>query len=269
MDPGDSWTTPMAADVDDRLGAAIDVLDLEGRRTADERDALVDFADRVEDVDPDRPPAGAGGGDVVSTVGARPRGRGLLAVRTAYRETVMSVPHYEAEYDDTYAESVHAEFDPGLAGVLTDGPAFGARCKSVLLAATADARDRRQALLEAVEDERASVAWIADELRSVAGELDRLAEAASDAESFGALDGYRARLDALEERCRSVLADRQAELFEGRRRAWLPSDEPDLATYLYRDLPVDYPVMSTVAALLDRIGSVRSEVERAMATCRV
>jgi len=50
--------------------------------------------------EPPAPPARAAGGS------------GLVAVRDAYQETVMSVPHYEIEYDDTYQRSVAEECGP-------------------------------------------------------------------------------------------------------------------------------------------------------------
>ncbi|OYR57376.1 DUF7260 family protein, partial [Halorubrum halodurans] len=81
----------------------------------------------------------------------------LVAIRNAYAETVMSVPHYEDEYNDTYERSLAEEFTPELAVALTREPTLRERSRSSLLTKTTEAIRRREEFLERLEAESASV----------------------------------------------------------------------------------------------------------------
>ena len=100
---------------------------IERRRTNDERAAFAAFRSRLDAI-----PATTSTGVTPDWLSASPQAIGherpqmgteLLAVRDAYRSTVMSVPHYEEEYNDTYVASLAAEF--GLRGERDLSPSFG------------------------------------------------------------------------------------------------------------------------------------------------
>ena len=80
--------------------------ELETIRT--EREIFTRFLDRIQDISPDnRGLTGRSQGDLlISAPVIESRSDGLTQVQSAYRETVMEVPHYDREYGDTLAESL-------------------------------------------------------------------------------------------------------------------------------------------------------------------
>ncbi len=89
----------------------------------------------------------------------------LRAVREAYRETVMAVPHLEAEYDDSLEANLSMEFGPELGTQIATGTRLTAQLYEALLTASEGARDEREMMLPALERERES-------LQSVQATLD-------------------------------------------------------------------------------------------------
>ncbi|WP_144922798.1 DUF7260 family protein [Halorubrum salsamenti] len=270
------------------LDCAREALRVERRRTCDEREAFRAFRGRVASVpsEPIRTDGGAGGvaggggpigvagGSEAGPIGSAgtagdpgsgpPAGSGLVAVRDAYRETVMSVPHYEAEYDDTYERSVAEEFGPELAYALTRGSRFHAECKRSLLDAAETAIEGRERFVDAVESEAESVDRAAARLAPIRSEVASTARTEFSEDGFGTLDAYRARTEALIDDCDRIAARRQRELASHERDLALDGDM-DVPTYLYQDLSATYPVLATVGAVGDRLDDLKRRIERAMA----
>ncbi len=251
--------------VSDRLDAARAELRRERRRTADELEALKAFADRVRSIEPSTVPRMSSDRTVVPGILAATSG--LERVREAYESTVMNVPHYAEEYGDTYYRSLHEEFNPDIAAALTDGTAFNERCKRALLSAVEGSGDARESLIEEIDAESGSIDDAAETLLPVADELDEVTTMSFQKRSFGALDAYRTRLGTLENKCEGVSDRRQETVFGQRRTRWLPKEVPDIAQYFCQDLEVDYPVMSSVADLVEVISDLRRRIERAMTFC--
>ncbi len=251
--PGDTDTGKPATD---GLEAARRCVRRERRRTVDEREAFEAFARRVADAETAAPPQARAGATLVG--GGRV---GTDAVRRAYRETVMSVPHYAEEYGDELGESVAAEFGPELAAGLDDG-VLTERLQHAVVAAARRAYADRDAFLDRLDAEAASLADAAERLEAVHGELaGHQREFAG--ESYGALEALHRRLGVLAEICDAVAADRQAHLREHRDDLGLPEAVPDLPSYLYGDLEPDYPVLAAVAATADRVTDARRSIARA------
>lgn len=251
--------------IEGRFERAATALRRERRRTADEFEAFRSFEERIREIETETTVSQGG---AVARVGvAVGPTDGLDSVREAYEETVMSAPHYDEEYGDSYVQSLEAEFSPDLAAALTDGTRFNARCKQALLSAVGAAQSARGSLLETLSGEAESLEAATGTLSPLADEVADLSARSLSEAPFGTLDAYRARLGVLEEHCESVAEERQATLFEQRRTAGLPTDAPDVPQYVYQDLSVDYPVMSAVADLTAAIGRVRDNVESAMSRC--
>lgn len=261
------------------LDDAREALRVERRRIGDEREAFRAFRSRVASVssEPVRTDGGAGpvtGGDgplgvaaagnTVSPASGPLAGSGLVAVRDAYQETVMSVPHYEREYDDTYEQSVAEEFSPELAYALTRGSQFHRECKRSLLDATETAIEERERFAETVRSEIESVERAASRLVPIQSEVASTGQRAFHEADFGMLDAYRARTEVLIEDCDRIAARRQRELTSHDRNLAL-DDDIDLPTYLYQDLAPTYPVLAAVGTVGERLNSVKRQIERAMA----
>ena len=90
--------------VSEQLAAAQTELKRERRRTADELEALKDFKHRLQKVKTASISHRLNPNQMVFTDTPATTG-GLDQVREAYESTVMSVPHYSEDYDDTYRQS--------------------------------------------------------------------------------------------------------------------------------------------------------------------
>ena len=269
--PTDSDDDPGAdpvADPTSVLEGARETVRVERRRTADERAAFVSFRSRLDAI-----PATTAAGvtadrrfDGPQPIGYEtPRmGTELLAVRDAYQSTVMSVPHYEEEYNDTYAASLAAEFGPELAAALTCESALHEHVRRSVLDQTTTAIETRDEFETVLEREQASVRAASEELRSLDDSVASLGETAVDRLDFGGLDAHRARLEVLERRCDEVATTRQRERVAVEQSMHFDGETDDVQTYLYQDLPVTYPVLAAVAAVGRRIDAVRRDVERAI-----
>ena len=269
--PTDSDDDPGAdpvADPTSVLEGARETVRVERRRTADERAAFVSFRSRLDAI-----PATTAAGvtadrpfDGPQPIGYEtPRmGTELLAVRDAYQSTVMSVPHYEEEYNDTYAASLAAEFGPELAAALTRESALHEHVRRSVLDQTTAAIETRDEFETVLEREQASVRAASEELRSLDDSVASLGETAVDRLDFGGLDAHRARLEVLERRCDEVATTRQRERVAVEQSMHFDGETDDVQTYLYQDLPVTYPVLAAVAAVGRRIDAVRRDVERAI-----
>lgn len=260
----------------------------EQRRTADEREAFADFRRRVREVRPASAPTAGGetGGVRAVALADRPRETGTATVRRAYRETVMDVPHFDAEYDETCAESVAEELGRDLAAALVAGERFDPVCKRTLLDRAEERHSRRVTLVEALDAERESLAAVEKRISSVRDDLasvaidgtalvERVGTDAPDGRdpaprlpagvSFDALADRHADLRGLEERCDAVAADRQTTIQAEAARFSLPVGTADVPSYCYQSLPVTYPALSAVTDLSDRVATCRCAVERGTA----
>ena len=278
----------------DPIRAARAKLRVERRRVVDEREAFRAFRGRVSSIPdesaseanesgPGGPVGAAGsvGGAVRDAVGSTPRpGSRLVAVRDAYLATVMSVPHYPEEYDDTYERSVAEEFSPEIAYALTRTNSFHEQYKRSLLSAVETAVREREAFLDALESETESVERAASRLEPIRSEIEAIDDELGGGESegdetegevrtptFGALDACRTRTAALRDDCDRIAARRQRVLADHERRLAL-GDEVDLPGYCYQDLDVTYPVLAAVGTVGDQIEGLRDRIERAMTRAR-
>lgn len=255
----------------DRLAAARRVLRRERRRTVDEREAFDAFVATVREipVEPERPRRRPGvrglaaGPAAGGTTGPAAASGGVATVRRAYERTVMAVPHYREEYDDTLAESLEVEFGPELAAGLAGHDRLTPRLKRAVLDGADASRTERERFVEALDTEADSVRASEDRLVAVLDELGTLADEPTP--DFGAQDAVRARLGVLAERCDAVADDRQATLRELRDRFDAPVGVPDLPRYLYTDLDATYPVLVAVAEVGERATRLRRRVEREIA----
>ena len=246
--------------VTERFDRAERALDREYRRTTAELDALESFIDEVGSLSPTSRGAAAGASPVSLQSGG---GGGVRAVREAYESTMMAVPHYEAEYDEPYAEHVRNELGPDAAALLTSGGVFERHHKQVVIAAANDARSRRSQLLSALDRERESLTELSEQVCAVATDVARLESADFTAEP-SVLDGYQSRVGVLEARCHDLIDRRQSTLVSQRRSMSLSLGGPDVATCVYSDLDVDYPVVATLTDLLERLTDLDEALTRVL-----
>lgn len=250
---------------------AIETVREERTRTRAERDAFDEFLERVEETPTAQGRAtldsrtAAVGATAAATTG--PANDHLERVREAYEGTVMDVPHYGEEYDDTVAESMVEELGRDVAGEVVSGRAFTPLLKRQLLGAARQSRRERESFLGTLEAERDALERARSTLEDVAERLDRETTRLPSQRSIDDLIATHGRLDDAREECEAVLEERQCQRTDGHLAVDAPrSSITDLCSYLYQSLPVTYPVLADATDLLGTISRTRRQITRELAT---
>ena len=131
----------------------------EQRRVLNERDASSEFSDRVAALDPGLESSSSAelGGPVArlhqKTTSERSTDITLQRVLSIYKDTVMSVAHYETEYDETVSESLAVELGPDAVTSLAANKTFSSAAQNALASRSSKTMDARESLADAIEVE--------------------------------------------------------------------------------------------------------------------
>jgi len=242
----------------ERIDDALDAVAAERATIRAEHDALSAFDRRVAELEAVTVSAGPS-----LLADQRQSDRSLERVRTAYAETLMAVPHYESEYDDTLAESLAAEFGDDLAAALLSGEALTPTIRNAVRAAAAAARDEREEFLDVLDREAASLEAAAADIDEVRAELRALDDGPLSAQRFDELRRRWQGVRDLEARVDGIGRRRQETIRS--HRSDLPGVPTDLSEYLYADLSSPYPVLATLATVGERLTGAQRRVERELA----
>jgi len=227
----------------------------ERERTTDERDAFTAFERKVSEIEATQ--SVPTGGSVV-TMANGPSDRQLQQVRDAYRETVMSVPHYEAEYDEAIEVNMTAELGEEVATAVLDGTRFTRQIKHGLISQCNEAQRRRRELLAALKREERRLTSANEEFHDVEDALEAgMPESVRDC-SFPELSDRWQQLGDVESRCRDLLEEYSAS------RGGTRGKRSEFREYVYQSLPTEHPVLSDGTRLLDHITDCRRTVMRAL-----
>lgn len=186
-------------------------------------------------------------------------GEGLDAVRAAYRETMMAVPHYETEYGEALVANVKAELGPDLAAALTEAPALTPGLAEQIQVAVADAIAQRSQVTQLLESEQTALSDLIGALQPIQRELDGLEFCAFERWATRTLREEYDRLLSARQRCDTLANERQH-----RRKALSEASTlPELSTtegYLYRSLETDYPGLAAIAVISERLRSMTEDL---------
>ena len=189
---------------------------------------------------------------------------GLAKVRDAYRDTVMAVPHYEEDYDESLIENMGAELGEELAHAAVDGGQLVDPLKRGLIAAARDARDRRADFLEMLDEEGDSLDRHSVRLEKLADRVDRAVGPRCSDETYNGLRRRRERLLRCADEIESTIATRQEDRTQGRTATVQAMKGTDLQEYLYAPMEVTYPVLAECSRLLNQIEIGRKRIEDEM-----
>lgn len=222
----------------------------EKRTLAVERDAFEGFADAVESIPVASEPIPAGS---ALPSGENAGQKRLKQVRDRYRETVMSVSHYDEEYGENLFEHMSEELSPEAAIAVVDGAGLSAQLKELLIVQAQLAAHSREELLDTIDTECQSVRSAVSSLRSADSALEETAEESLRERSFSELMAAEQELSQTMNAVDETIQDRQADIQQIERRS--PAvDRPTFHRYLYRGLEPTFPVLD---ALLDRYETIR------------
>lgn len=239
---------------------ALSIVSEECDRTTAERDAFDRFARAVAEAEPttdSTADVSPGASLVLETNRTRSE---LGTVERAYRETVMGVPHYEQEYDESLAVNMASEFGDELAMAVLEGGQLTPQLQASLYAAAIEARERRERFRSLVEAERTDLQRVKRTFGEVDASLTDADESALLTGSFDELAALHERLERERETCEQLLASRQRQRREGHAGRVRAPGLPDLQSYLYGPLDVQYPVLADAVALLDQVQRTQRRV---------
>ncbi|MFC7157146.1 hypothetical protein ACFQPA_17065 [Halomarina halobia] len=239
------------------------LLDEERAQVRAERAAFESFAERVVGLEPEpgRSQGPTASPSLRERSAAAPRSSAATRIRTAYRETVMAVGHYDAVYDEPIATNLTAELGPGIAAALRDDVPVTPMLHRAIVTGVKRAIHDRRAFLEVLDAERASLDHARAEGREIVTRLSELSERATTTTTT-ATNGARETVDALADRCARLVESRQHRIQERSVSRYI--DGHDLCAYLYADGPDDwtYPVLTVAVSLQRDIDAVRRRLDR-------
>lgn len=248
------------------IDAARSLLEEERTRIADEAAAFGAFARRVADVEPATTPVTDGGPTASTSLETTPGDDSLAAVREAYRETVMDVPHYDEEYDESLARNMSLEFGEDVAGAVENGTPLTPQLKATLVERSRTARRQRASLLTKFEEEAEAL----DDAERTLATCRRTAERIRDADlarySFDELAAEWRLLAERQSDAEALLEQRQRTVQERERTTGTRPGGPSFEEYVYGPMDVTHPVLAAGTTVADRLDDARERVERALAS---
>jgi hypothetical protein len=246
-----------------RIETAREIVDGEIDAVSAEQRAFADFGARLADLEhtvrtTPGPTLAAGSGGL-STL-ARTDGAsagGLRQVRSAYRDTVMAVPHYEAEYDDSLAENVATEFGSELARCVATGNDLTPMTYEALVEETEQARLERARFLAALRRERASLRRIESALNDAERRAVAVADRVNGASTPETIDAVDEELRDLERRCDDLSTQRQETIHHRTVSNLSGIGDGSLSQYLYANRDSRFPALADVADCIETIQNLR------------
>lgn len=236
----------------ENVGGATTACRQERRRLEAEERAFRRFAKRVNNLDATPIQPRTDGGHMVRQGGTSSGGDEIEAVRTAYRDTVMDVDHYESHYGESLETNMREELGPDIAAAVTAGDTLTMELKRTLVAKAHMWADHRASVRTTLDNELTALNRVRERLSTIETELGRIRSEPRFAGFPSLADRWR-QLRGLEEDCAAVLESRQATLRE--------QDEPELREYVYADLDARHPVLADLAALVEAVRSERRDIE--------
>jgi hypothetical protein len=231
-------------------------------------DAIDEFVARVRDLS--TAPAPSSGTETVATGGRLVQVRSASedrcqTVRAAFAETVR--PHSVADLDSSepLLETIRQELSDDVAVALepTTDTSFTGALKRAVLAEAATCRAGADVLRQALEREGGHLETAGEAVDDITGWI---ADADEKPLTDLGFEGLQRRHEALarhRDRCERLAAQRQAFLDETTSEGVEAGvRHRNLIRYLYRDLPVDHPLLATVASLDDACAECQRAVRQ-------
>lgn len=229
----------------------------ERRELEDERAAFERFSERLKALD-----AAPVSGRTPTLLADRSQPT-LEKLREAYVESVMSVPHFDDVYGESYRESLARELNEELAVAIATAEGLSPQLQRSLEDCVEQAIDGRESLIEFVETELETLASMGERLDEVVRELESILAQPLDEAGFYVLASSRSRLRSLEERCGDLLDERQAHVQREYRVSVAEID--DAARCLYGGCETTHPVLAAIGIVCARLDDARRALERRLA----
>lgn len=247
-----------------RINQAVDVIEYEADVLSTECQAFEQFLSYIDMIQPSMSPSTTtsvtpDGGVLVCTGNARNSASSVQDIRNAYQESVMDVPHFESEYNDTFKESVAIEFGPDIANGLMTATSVTSMLKTALYTAAKEAQSQRRRVLGAVRQERRSLIEIRKRLTEIEDAVKALEHGIAETVSSRELSDIDSQLSILEEECQKLIGTREQVIQNRVVRATPRRNSNSLHTYLYDHCEFQFPALGDIAEYVERIQHLRMD----------
>lgn len=247
------------------LKKASNAVQEERSRTAEESDALQEFVRRVESVEPSQPKPDImmiGGATAPAPASGTPttHDRSIEKIRHAYEETMMAVPHYDEEYDESMHVNMAAEFGSDIATAVTEGSEFTPPLKSAIVEKSRESYEQREELLSGLNTEMNELRTAQSSARSINRSLEEFSDTDASSKSFDELQAWWQRLNEIEEACTGLLQERQLHIHSREVMSNAQIGTTRFNEYLYGSLSVVHPVIVTFTEFNDQIQRAKRSV---------
>jgi hypothetical protein len=248
----------------------------EQSRVADECTAFIEFADRIKYLDSNSRESYLDETPVTlhrDTTRSQMTNISIQRVLSLYNSTVMSVSHYDAEYNESAAENMCKELGPDVVTALKSNQTVLASTQQALMHRSHEAASARKSLSEAIETELDALADISKQLTAIDRRrcqfLDHLADVDANVID-GALDIW-GQLQEVESELEAVAQKRQQSLHDPpiRVNPRITDEDDGMRFYNYLYGPTngpDYPVLAEITILINKLNEDISDVEHKIAT---
>ena len=246
------------------IESAKETVQIEQRRVTDEIEAYEQFATKLTTMSKTSPShATSGAFDSTTEAGLIPE---TSSIKNLFEETVMSVPHYEEDYDESFTEHIAAEFTPEIALLLNETDWLTEQHTSVLDSYIHTAITERKDLAQTLEVEYDSVDHLGSQVHKRSQQVLEISHREFNCMDFGALEAHWRRLETITTKCDSIAADRLELIDSPTRAVGRSNSDISLNSYLYEDLAYDYPILATIGILGSCIYALQTQIERLMAS---
>ena len=190
---------------------------------------------------------------------------GLDDVQQAYRDTVMSTPHYDEEYGEPLVQSLAIEFGEDLtAAIMTNSQLTPSLQETIVQAATA-ASARRTAFSNRLDEEETTLEDAYQTLTTIGEQYEQSTDQPRHQQSVDDLWETHHQLTTCISPCEQLVEERQTQRTDGHTALPRTDEVVDLQAYLYRPLDVTYPILTDGTTVLERCLTARRRVEEELA----
>ncbi len=231
----------------------------ETERVRAEKQAFGRFVNGIHELQPStmQPQMVSNGGATMSRTNTGPASTQLQDVYELYENTVMDVPHYNADYGEPLRENMAIELGEEVTTALDTTSEFTPQIKQALVRKGTETKTSRERFLRTLEAESDSLQRTHDVLANIDRRVDDIEDARRLEQSYDELEHHWRELDALEDECESVLERRQGQVRSGVSASHWRGNGHSLCAYLYEALPVEYPALAEGTLLFDRIRTTK------------
>ena len=193
-----------------------------------------------------------------------------------YDDTILSIPHYDTEYNEPIAENMCKELGPDVVTALGSNKTVLPSTQQALMRRSREAASARESLSEAIETELDALVDISKELAAIDRRrcqfLDHLADVDTNVIG-GALDVWSQLYD-LESELEAVARQRQQSLHDPpiRVNPHIADEDGEMGFYNYLHGPTngpDYPVLAEITILINKLNEDVSDVEHKIVTSTI